>query len=240
MTSKVVGSVESSLLHLSGLQLPSMKEPLPRISLSAGQSAALILPGRALVALEACLLGETSAALLGGEVLLAGWDPSVIDLPVTDGISQCVARTFSPLFGRGCWVENLGIEENILLPAMMRGESESHARERALGMARAFGVPSLPVGRRSEVKDPKTLAVCQWVRALTHLSARLFLMVDPLHSDITSDEVEVLALHCRLRSERDQCAFFWLLPEDAFKHCAALGVDSVFDYVDRLLATPAP
>lgn len=120
-----------------------------------------------------------------------------------------IARTFSPLSGKNCWIENLPIDENILLPAVMNGECPKKARHRANSFAERFGLEKIPATTRSRT-SPDVLAVCQWIRAFLFPAPRLYLMVDALRS-ARQPAIRVLGGICKERLA-ENAAFLWLTP----------------------------
>lgn len=219
-------------LTLSGLGFPALNVPSVSLELLPGASTALILPEEELAALEALLCGLP--AEVRGTAGIRGLDPG--GEGVWNGpLAGRVARTFSPLFGGGCWLENLDVDENMLLAALMRGERHATARARALALARRFGLDLLPEGRRGNTPSG-TLTVCQWVRAFLMEEAELFLMIDCLRK-APPEAMKALGQASRERRQRG-AAFFWLLPALDPAQAAALGVDTILDPVNLTPAAP--
>ncbi|MBL9129579.1 MAG: hypothetical protein JNG86_00155 [Verrucomicrobiaceae bacterium] len=209
----------SSLLTLTGFTLPSGAGFHERVVLQAGDARVLLLSDEDLRAFELLLLGVNADG--DGEVFFNGISPKD-EQRWSPAQASRVARTFSPVSSTGCWIENLDVDENILLPLLMRGESAGKARERAMVLAKRFGLPALPGVRRGQT-PPGTLSVCQWVRAFVNTEARLFLMVDPLRR-APRQAVEELG---RAAGERQKqgAAFLWVLPADSAHQIATLGMN---------------
>jgi hypothetical protein len=219
------GASQQLPLTLRGLTFQALAPKSMDLCLNAGQSTALLLPDEPLRLLEALLLG--SAVEAGCEVRFWGVDPAAEE----GRLSGRVARTFSPLFGGGCWLENLDVDENILLAPLMRGERTGAARERALGLARRLGLEDLPDTRRAQTA-PGTLTVCQWVRAFMDERTRLFLMIDSLRK-APGAAIQSLARECRVRRQQG-AAFFWVLPLEAACHAETLEIDTILEPLKNL------
>ncbi len=222
------GASQQLPLTLRGLTFQALAPAPMDLCLNVGQSAALLLPDEPLRLLEALLLG--SAVEAGCEVRIWGVDPAGEEAwggPLADK----VARTFSPLFGGGCWLENLDVDENILLAPLMRGERAGAARERALGLARRLGLEDLPDTRRAQTA-PGTLTVCQWVRAFMDERTRLFLMIDSLRK-APGAAIQSLARECHARRQQG-AAFFWVLPLEAACHAETLEIDTILEPLKNL------
>ena len=219
------GASQPLPLTLRGLTFQALAPAPVNLDLGVGQSTALLLPDEQLRLLEALLLG--SAVEAGCEVRFWGVEPAGGEGP----LAGQVARTFSPLFGGGCWLENLDVDENILLAPLMRGERTGVARERALGLARRLGLEDLPDTRRAQTA-PGTLTVCQWVRAFMDERTRLFLMIDSLRKAPVAS-IQSLASECRARRQQG-AAFFWVLPLEAAGHAEVLEIDTVLEPLQHL------
>ena len=196
------------------------------VELRAGESRAVVLPDDELFLLDAMISGDRVPP--SGEVTLCGCNPA------EDGIwnghlSGKVARTFSPLFGRGCWLENLDVDENIMLASLMRGEEPGAVRERALKLALRFGLAALPDTRRAATRV-EALTICQWIRAFLVNDASIFLMIDALRN-APENAMAALVQECRARREKG-AAFLWLLPKGRGRHLAMLGVSEVIEPED--------
>lgn len=189
---------------------------LLNFTLEKGQSRSIILADKDLASLERTLAGES--APVPGEIRIYGVPPARADA-WSGPLAGRVTRTFSPLFGRGCWLEQLDIEENVMIAALMGGEKLRDVRQRSRELAMRLSLPSLPRTRRSATL-PGTLTICQWVRAFLMNKAGLFLMVDALR-DATSDAMDALMMECQAR-RREGAAFLWLLPEGDSRHAALL------------------
>ena len=177
------------------------------LTLRAGQSKVLLLPDIELAEVEEILAGEKTSPNLSATLFgLSPAQPGVW----TDDLAGRVSRTFSPLFGRGCWLEQLNIDENLMLAPLMRGERLRSARQRAQELAQRFSLPDIPRTRRSAT-PPATLTLCQWIRAFLMDKAELFLMVDAFR-DTPTHAMSALVKECQALRQRG-AAFLWLLPE---------------------------
>lgn len=176
-------------------------------SLCPGESKVLLLPDMELARVEEVLAGEkTFPDLIATFFGLSPAQPGVW----SQELAGRVSRTFSPLFGRGCWLEQLDIGENLMLAPLMRGEKLHSARKRAHELALRFSLPELPRTRRSAT-SPATLTICQWIRAFLMDKAQLFLMVDAFR-DAPPEAMTALVKECQALRQHG-AAFLWLLPE---------------------------
>lgn len=220
------------VLTIRGLPFASLPGRRLDVELRPGESKAIVLPDDELTQLDAMISGELTPS--PGEVTLCGRNPAA-DGVWSAHLSGEVARTFSPVFGYACWLENLDVDENIMLASVMRGESPATTSARALKLARAFGLTALP-GTRRAATPPETLAVCQWIRAFLVENASLFLMIDALRN---APESAIKPLMQESKARRSAgAAFLWLLPMGRRMHAATLGADDVIEPGDAEPRTP--
>lgn len=220
---KADDSRPAPVLTIKGVQFNSLPGRWLDVELRPGESKAIVLPDDELSQLDAMISGEQTPA--PGEVTLCGRDPAA-DGVWSAHLSGEVARTFSPLFGYACWLENLDVDENILLASTMRGERPAATKERALKLARSFGLAALPVTRRAAT-SPETLAICQWIRAFLVDGASVFLMIDALRNAPES-AIKPLMQESKARRAKG-AAFLWLLPMGRRLHATTLGADDVIE-----------
>jgi len=89
-----------------------------------------------------------------------------------------VGQVFNSTF-RASWIENLDIDENIFLGQQMAGKAtQQELVDRAIILANAFGMESLPRTRRSNVAR-KDLMRSQWVRAFLPDPLKLLILERP-------------------------------------------------------------
>ncbi|MBR0668363.1 organic solvent ABC transporter ATP-binding protein [Roseomonas hellenica] len=112
------------------------------LRLGAGEFALVLAPDPARAALFADLAGGTVAAA-SGRVLFLGQDWARVPHDVADALRGRIGRVFH----EGGWVPHLSMATNVLLPLLHHTRApEGEARDRAADLARAFGLPGLPLG----------------------------------------------------------------------------------------------
>jgi phospholipid/cholesterol/gamma-HCH transport system ATP-binding protein len=92
-----------------------------------------------------------------------------------DDFAAALRGRIGRIFASGGWIEFLDVATNILLPQMHHTRDEPSAlRDRATGLARAFGLPGLPLGRTADLSSGD-LARASCVRAFLGEPALLLL-----------------------------------------------------------------
>jgi len=142
-----------------------------------------------------------------GEIFCCGknWqelhDDAAIELRLQ--IGQVYNSTF-----RASWIENLDIDENVYLAQQMAGGvTQQELADRALALARSFGMDSLPHARRSYVSR-KDLMRAQWVRAFLPDPLKLLILERPTLG-MESDSVSLLVSQIN-KVRRAGTAVLWL------------------------------
>lgn len=112
------------------------------LRLAAGDFALVLAPDPARAALFADLAGGTIPTA-SGRVLFLGQDWARMPHDVADALRGRIGRVFHA----GGWIQHLPMAMNVLLPLLHHTRTpEAEARDRAAELARAFGLPGLPLG----------------------------------------------------------------------------------------------
>jgi phospholipid/cholesterol/gamma-HCH transport system ATP-binding protein len=112
------------------------------LRLAPGEFALVLAPDPLRGALFADLAGGTVPAA-SGRVLFLGHDWAWVPHDVADALRGRIGRVFHA----GGWIQHLSMAMNVLLPLLHHTRApEAEARDRAAELARAFGLPGLPLG----------------------------------------------------------------------------------------------
>lgn len=144
------------------------------LRLEAGEFALLRIGDPARAALCADLACGAAAAV-EGRVNCLGQDWARLPYDIADALRGRIGR----IFGQGGWLPHLSMAENILLPMLHHTRTAvEELRDRAAYLARAFGLPGLPVGRPGSL-PAADLARAACVRAFLG-EPMLLLLENPL------------------------------------------------------------
>lgn len=111
--------------------------------------------------------------LAAGRLRLFGHEPSRLPAPVAEALQARIGRVPAA----GGWLPHLSVADNILLPLLYHTPAaEAPLREQAAALARAFGLPGLPLARPAAL-PPLDLLRAACVRAFLGTPALLLLEI---------------------------------------------------------------
>lgn len=189
-------------------QVATTKKKMPRfdLSLNSGELIAFELsPNEAANHLPGLASGVTRPR--SGDVFFCGKNWTDLHDDAAVELRQQIGQVYNSTF-RASWIENLDIDENIFLSQQMAGRvSQEKLADRAVTLARAFELDSLPCKRRSHVRR-KDLMRSQWVRAFLPEPLKLLILERPTLGMDTDSVQLLLAQITRVR--RTGTAVVWL------------------------------
>jgi phospholipid/cholesterol/gamma-HCH transport system ATP-binding protein len=219
------------ILELTQLRpaMPAGELPSPEINLSlmAGDVALVEVRDWPRAAFFADLCAGL-VPLAGGAARFLGYDWASIP----DHYAAALRGRIGRIFAEGGWIEFLDVATNVLLPQLHHTrEKQSELRERAAELARAFGLPGLPLVHVSDL-SPLDLARSACVRAFLGKPA-MALLESPMQGRAFFAELRTPLLNAIVEARSEGTAVIWLTSSEIVWNDRSLPTSHRFRLHDR-------